>query len=44
MSKDKSQKQKRNNINKTELWNIFDTEVENPDKKKNIFRMYLWIR
>ena len=33
MSKDKSQKHKNNNINKTELWNIFDTEIENPDKK-----------
>ena len=29
MNKDKSQKRKNNNINKTELWNIFDTEVEN---------------
>jgi len=34
MSKDKSQKQKHNNINKAELWNIFDSEVENPDKQK----------
>jgi transcription initiation factor TFIIB len=33
MSKDKSQKRKNTNINKTELWNIFDTEIENPDKK-----------
>jgi transcription initiation factor TFIIB len=33
-SKDKSQKRKSNNINKTELWNVFDTEVENPDKQK----------
>ena len=34
MSKDKSQKRKDNIINKTELWNIFDLEVENPDKQK----------
>jgi transcription initiation factor TFIIB len=34
MNKDKSQKRKNNNINKTDLWNIFDTEVENPDKQK----------
>jgi transcription initiation factor TFIIB len=34
MSKDKSQKLKYNNINKAELWNIFDSEVENPDKQK----------
>jgi transcription initiation factor TFIIB len=33
MSKDKSQKRKNNNINKTELWNIFDSEIENPDKQ-----------
>ena len=34
MSKDKSQKRKTNNINKAELWNIFDSEIENPEKKK----------
>ena len=28
---EKSQKKRNNNLNKTELWNIFDTEV-NPDK------------
>jgi hypothetical protein len=33
MSKDKSQKRKNNNINKTELWNIFDSEIENPEKQ-----------
>jgi len=33
MSKDKSQKRKNQQINKTQLWNIFDSEVENPDKK-----------
>jgi len=33
MYKDKSQKKKANYINKTELWNIFDTEIENPNKK-----------
>ena len=34
MSKDKSQKRKNNNINKPELWNIFDSEIENPEKIK----------
>lgn len=34
MSKDKSQKRKDTTINKTELWNIFDSEIENPDKSK----------
>lgn len=34
MSKDKSQKRKNNNINRTELWNIFDSEVERPDKRQ----------
>jgi len=34
MSKDKSQKRKNNNINKPELWNIFDSEIENPEKVK----------
>jgi transcription initiation factor TFIIB len=34
MSNDKSQKRKNNNINKTKLWNIFDSEIENPDKQK----------
>lgn len=33
-SKDKSQKRKTNTINKTELWNIFDTEIENPNKQQ----------
>jgi hypothetical protein len=33
-SKDKSQKRKNNTINKTELWNIFETEIEDPCKKK----------
>lgn len=33
MSKEKSQKRKDNSVNKTHLWNIFDTEVENPDKQ-----------
>jgi hypothetical protein len=27
MNKDKSQKRKNNNINKPELWNIFDSEI-----------------
>ena len=34
MSKDKSQRKKNNNINKSELWNIFDSEIENPEKVK----------
>lgn len=34
LSKDKSQKRKNNNINKTELWKIFDTEIENTEKKQ----------
>jgi transcription initiation factor TFIIB len=34
MNKDKSQKRKNNNINKTELWNVFDSEIENPEKQK----------
>jgi transcription initiation factor TFIIB len=34
MSKEKSKKRKNNNINKTELWNIFDSEIENPEKVK----------
>ena len=31
-STDKSKKKKHNNINKKELWNIFDSEVENEQK------------
>ena len=34
MSNDKSKKKKVSNVNKTELWNIFDSEVDNPDKLK----------
>jgi transcription initiation factor TFIIB len=34
MSNDKSKKNKNNKINKKELWNIFDSEIENPDKPK----------
>jgi transcription initiation factor TFIIB len=33
MSKDKSQKRKNNTVNKAELWKIFDTEIENSEKK-----------
>ena len=29
---DKSKKKRNNNINKTELWNIFNNEVENENK------------
>jgi transcription initiation factor TFIIB len=31
--KDKSQKRKANTVNKTELWKIFDNEIENTEKK-----------
>jgi transcription initiation factor TFIIB len=34
MSNDKSRKRKDKNINKTNLWNIFDTEVESENKSK----------
>ena len=34
MSKDKSQKRKVTNVNKTELWNVFDSEIENPEKQR----------
>jgi len=33
MSKDKSQKRKNNNVNKAELWKIFEEEIDNPEKK-----------
>ena len=33
-SNDKSKKNKGSNINKTELWNIFDTEITNDQKSK----------
>jgi transcription initiation factor TFIIB len=33
MNKDKSKKIKSNNVDKIQLWNIFDNEVVNPDKK-----------
>ena len=32
LSKDKSQKRKNNDINKSKLWNIFDLEISNPEK------------
>jgi transcription initiation factor TFIIB len=32
---DKSKKKKDNNIDKVKLWNIFETEVVNPDKQKD---------
>jgi len=32
MSKDKSQKRKNNNIDKAKLWNVFDLEIEHPNK------------
>ena len=34
MSNDKSKKRKTNNIDRKELWNVFDNEIENPDKQK----------
>ena len=33
MSNDKSKKRKTNSIDRKELWNIFDNEVENTNKK-----------
>ena len=36
MNKDKSQKRKSNNINKTEWWNVFDLEIENYQIGKKI--------
>jgi transcription initiation factor TFIIB len=33
-STDKSKKKKHNNINKKDLWNIFDNEIENEQKSK----------
>jgi transcription initiation factor TFIIB len=40
MSNDKSKKNKNNSINKTELWNIFDTEYDNNNKKIPLECMY----
>ena len=37
---DKSKKQKLNTINKTKLWNIFDTEIENENKSIPLECMY----
>ena len=34
MNKDKSQKRRLDYVNKTKLWNVFDSEIENPDKPK----------
>jgi transcription initiation factor TFIIB len=34
MSNDKSKKRKTNTIDRKQLWNIFDNEIENPDKQK----------
>ena len=34
MTTEKSKKNKDNTIDKTKLWNVFDTEVINPDKQK----------
>ena len=34
MSNDQSKKRKNNTINKIELWNIFDVEIENEQKSK----------
>jgi transcription initiation factor TFIIB len=33
MSNDKSKKRKTNTVDKKELWNIFDSEIENPNKQ-----------
>jgi hypothetical protein len=35
MSNDKSKKLKDNNINKAELWNVFESEVVNPEKQRD---------
>ena len=35
MSNDKSKKLKDNNIDKARLWNVFETEVQNPEKQKD---------
>jgi transcription initiation factor TFIIB len=35
MSNDKSKKLKDNNIDKAKLWNVFETEVQNPEKQKD---------
>ena len=34
MSNDKSKKLKNNSIDKAKLWNVFETEVVNPEKQK----------
>ena len=40
MSNDKSKKRKNSNINKTQLWNIFDSEIENPKKENPLECLY----
>ena len=35
MNNERSKKKKENNINKVKLWNIFESEVINPDKPKD---------
>ena len=35
MNNERSKKNKDNNIDKTKLWNVFDSEVVNPDKQKD---------
>jgi transcription initiation factor TFIIB len=35
MSNDKSKKLKDNTIDKAKLWNVFETEVQNPEKQKD---------
>ena len=39
MSNDKSKKKKDNNLDKTSLWNVFESEVINPDKPKNLAKV-----
>ena len=34
MNKDKTLKKKNSNTNKSNLWNIFDSEIENPHKQQ----------
>lgn len=40
MSKDKSRKSKSSNVNKTELWNIFDSEIDSGKNKTPLECLY----
>ena len=41
---DKSKKKRNNNINKTELWNIFNNEVENENIQSIIYVLFMYKR